>query len=424
MNIGIVGLGFVGLTLGIALAKGKAKVYGVEINEKIKECLAKNKAHFFEPGLDDLIKSHNNKDFFAVDKFPADIKFDAFIITVGTPLKKDSSEPNFDYIKQALKTISEVYDNSAVVILRSTVSVGTSRNTVIPLLKELTDSKNDVFVAMCPERTVEGKAIEELVELPQIISGNNALAIEKAKAVFSHVAKRIIVANSLEEAELAKLYCNTYRDIVFSIGSAFSMAAQNFGVDGVSVINIANDGYKRANIAAPGFVAGPCLEKDAYLLTNNMENSVYRDFLLEGRVINDALENSVVTWVQMNAGDNKNITISGMAFKGYPETSDLRGSSSVRIAQKLKSLGFKLYLHDFVASINEMDELNLGKGFSDLDMAISADTSVLLILNNHPKYEELDIKEDIKIFDAWSAVKKLRGKKDVYTFGNIFMEER
>ncbi|MBQ8613524.1 MAG: hypothetical protein IJ416_04850, partial [Ruminiclostridium sp.] len=101
MRIGIIGLGYVGLTLAIAAADCGIDVYGVEINEKIKEALSHKKAHFFEPGLDTLIEKYSGNRFNCVEKFPTDEKFDAFIITVGTPLLKGSSTPNFDYIKSA-----------------------------------------------------------------------------------------------------------------------------------------------------------------------------------------------------------------------------------------------------------------------------------------------------------------------------------
>ena len=91
-------------------------------------------------------------------------------------------------------------------------------------------------MSMCPERTIEGKALQELTNLPQIISGNNQTALDKARHVFEKISPCVIEAQNLEEAELAKLYCNTYRDMNFSIGNAFCLAAQSFGVDGASVI--------------------------------------------------------------------------------------------------------------------------------------------------------------------------------------------
>ena len=99
MTIGIIGLGYVGLTLAIAAADCGITVYGTEIDKRIKACLAKDKAHFFEPGLDELIAKHNRKSFYCVDTFPAGVVYDAFVITVGTPLLTIS--PSFAVLRKA-----------------------------------------------------------------------------------------------------------------------------------------------------------------------------------------------------------------------------------------------------------------------------------------------------------------------------------
>ena len=365
MTIGIIGLGYVGLTLAIATADCGIKTYGVEVSTKIKNCLKENKAHFFEPGLDALIEKYNNNMFYCVDNFPETEKFDAFIVTVGTPLKPGESVPNFDYIKSALLAVKKVYTGNELFILRSTVSVGTTRNIVVPYLAQLCNVvEENILVSFCPERTIEGKAIDELKNLPQIISGNNEKSLEIAQKIFRKITPYVIEAASLEEAELAKLYCNTYRDITFALGNVFCMAAQKFGVNGMNAIKTANQGYQRSNICLPGFVAGPCLEKDAYILTNNMEECGSKDFILGARKFNESLEDIVVDWVEKKIGEaclDKVVTLSGMAFKGIPETSDLRGSASVYIARKLKKKGYVLRLHDFVADLDEMKALELGE---------------------------------------------------------------
>ena len=301
MRIGIVGLGYVGLTLGIVAADCGFEVFGKEINPAVKTALKNNRAHFHETGLNELIEKHNGTNFHCVENFPADKNFDAFIITVGTPLRENSKTPNFDAISSSIKSIGAAYDGSQLVILRSTVSVGTTRKIVMPLLREMSGGEN-IFVSMCPERTLEGKAIHELKTLPQIISGNNSHAVAMARKIFEQITPALVEAKNLEEAELAKLYCNTYRDMNFAIGNAFCLAAQSFGVDGASVINLANDGYIRSNIALPGFVAGPCLEKDAYLLTNNLPDSESKNFILTARRISESLEDAVVDWTVQKEG--------------------------------------------------------------------------------------------------------------------------
>lgn len=435
MKIGVVGLGYVGLTLSIAAAEGGIDVYGVEVNPHIIKCIKDNCAHFFEPGLNELLRLHNNNKFSCVDTFPCDERFDAFIITVGTPLKKDSKEPDFDYIRTAIQAIKSAYDGSQVIILRSTVSVGTTRKVVVPYLEELLKDKygkcDTILVSMCPERTVEGKAVEELRNLPQIISGNNADALALARKLFLHITPKVIEANSLEEAELAKLYCNTYRDMEFAIGNAFCLAAQEFGVDGIEVIKRANEGYSRARIAIPGFVAGPCLEKDAYILTDNMEKCLSKEFILAGRSVNEYLEDAVVKWVELHVGkpgsDNV-VALSGMAFKGSPETSDLRGSASVNIAKKLHVKGYMLRMHDFVAHKNEIEALRLGPVFETLEEACNG-TVALLVLNNHSSYAEIreipvgDMKSRYSLLDVWQScinvVESANIKK--YNLGNFLM---
>lgn len=435
MTIGIIGLGYVGLTLAVAASAHDVDVYGVEVNQHIKDCLKQNRAHFFEPGLDNLIQRNNGKSFHVVEQFPADKKFDAFIITVGTPLKKGTDEPNFEYIKSALQSIKHIYDGTQLVILRSTVSVGTTRKIVLPFLAEMCGKdKSEILISMCPERTLEGKAVDELTHLPQVISGNNQKSLEIAQKFFRHMTPCVIEAKTLEEAELIKLYCNTYRDMTFAIGNAFCMAAQEFNVDGISAIEHANYGYARSNICKPGFVAGPCLEKDAYILINNMPDCDSKKFILSGRKFNESLEDLVVAWVQKKVGepaDDKIIALSGMAFKGQPETSDLRGSSSVYIAEKLKKLGYKMNLHDFVALPEEMKALNLGEYYADLYEACK-NASVLLVLNNHKKYNSVLEHESLcarkvsgggmfEILDSWNACTELHYSSGVKisTLGNM-----
>ena len=162
---------------------------------------------------------------------------------------------------------------------------------------------------------------------------------------------------------------------------------------GASVISLANEGYSRAKIALPGFVASSCLEKDAYILADNMPDCESKNFILSARKISESPEDLVVAWVKRNVGKEKPIVLSGMAFKGRPETSDLRGSSSVNIARKLFAAGYSLRLHDFVTPIEDLENLKLGAVFEDLSEACKG-AAALLILNNHQRYEDFQLPEE------------------------------
>lgn len=143
------------------------------------------------------------------------------------------------------------------------------------------------------------------------------------------------------------------------VGLTLAVAASAHDVDvyGVEVNQHIKDCLKknkahffepgRSNICKPGFVAGPCLEKDAYILINNMPDCDSKKFILSARKFNESLEDLVVSWVQKKVGtpsDDKIVALSGMAFKGQPETSDLRGSSLIDVLKQKSGVLSKKHL--------------------------------------------------------------------------------
>ena len=155
-------------------------------------------------------------------------------------------------------------------------------------------------------------------------------------------------------------------------------------------------------------------------------------FRSSGRKFNESLEDIVVKWVEKRIGAPENgkvVALSGMAFKGQPETSDLRGSSSVYIAEKLRNCGYHLHLHDFVALPKELASLNLGEVFEDVYDA-SRDASVLMVLNNHKGYFNLQEREELlhskngfAILDAWGVCSNLYNNPniEILTLGNLMI---
>ena len=416
MNIGIIGLGYVGLTFAALAAYKDVNIVALEKNQDIKNSLRNKKAHFFEPGLDDMLESLIEKKIIVKDSFGIEDKnVDGFFITVGTPLIENSKKPNYDHLFSALDSFKHIYDGSQLVILRSTVSVGTTRKIVIPYLSKISGiSEKDVLVAFCPERTVEGKAVVELQELPQIISANNKESFEISENLFRRITNTVIKIEPLEAGELIKLFNNTYRDIHFAVGNIFNEIAQGYGINGNDIIKVSNSGYSRSNIAFPGFVGGPCLEKDAYILTENMKNSPGKEFVLNSRKYNESLESKVVDWIKNNLKASNKICISGLAFKGIPETSDLRGSSSINIVKKLNSMGYYPKLHDFAAYKDEVEYSLKGDFSNDLYSACN-NCEALIILNNHAKYSKINVDKIINsmantkliILDHWSSLNKI-----------------
>lgn len=336
--------------------------------------------------------------------------------------------PNITVLDNSIRSIAPHVTVDSLVILRSTIPVGSSAlvERQISQIKQL----DFIDISFCPERTAEGKALAELQSLPQIISGNTDSAVRKARNFFEPLTDEIVEAASLEEAELIKLFNNTYRDASFAIANSFNQIAQSFNIDGLSAINNANYNYPRSAIPKPGFVAGPCLEKDAYILSSNMANGDLKEFILGVRKVNENLENLVANKLRdiLNADINKKILITGLAFKGIPQTNDLRGSSSVKILERLSDFASCITIHDFMNSKVKLDvELSFESvGPEDIFFSDKNIYDYIVILNNHPKYKTKhmhnfvaeQIQNGALVIDAWNVM-ELTGQ---YTLANLFIK--
>jgi nucleotide sugar dehydrogenase len=184
MNVCVLGLGYVGLTLSLALVDSGVKVFGVDSNEKVVLDLKRLKLTLREKNAASLLKKHIHKKFIISKTIP-EKKIDVFVISVGTPLA-DNNEPILEYVINSSQAVAKKLKKGQVVILRSTVTVGTTRNVVNPILEKISKLKagTDFEIVFAPERTVEGIAIEEMKSLPQIIGGINQKAVNRAKNFF------------------------------------------------------------------------------------------------------------------------------------------------------------------------------------------------------------------------------------------------
>ena len=193
-EICVVGLGFVGLTLGLVLSEAGFKVLGIDKFKTVIDNINNKKTHFYEKGLVELLESELKNGFSCSHEIDKAGDCNVYIIAVGTPVKEDN-QPNFQDLENATKDIGKILKKDDLVILRSTVPIGVTRNFVIPILEKesgLNISK-DFFVAFAPERTVEGEAINELKVLPQIIGGYNKLSADKAAVIFDSLDRKSVV---------------------------------------------------------------------------------------------------------------------------------------------------------------------------------------------------------------------------------------
>lgn len=416
-HIVVIGLGYVGITLALVLAEQGFQVTGVDVNSAIVAELNSCRSHVHETGINELLREQLGKNFHVTTEIPDD--GDVFIIAVGTPVCTSLDAlvptPTLDYLNHATEEVGKRLKRGSLVILRSTVPPGTTRKTVLPLIESTSGLRagTEFHLAFAPERTVEGNAISELYVLPQVIGGINDDSVEATAALFRDITMNIIRVESLEAAEMVKLVNNCYRDLVFSFANELTQIGSSFNLDMVEVIRAANQGYPRDPVPLPSpGVGGPCLTKDPYILMYASEQNGSRASLSErGRIINESMHQFVVSsllselWHIGKDPSQCTIMICGLAFKGDPETADLRGSSSVAIANLLQSQLGALYGHDPVVSSNDIENLGLQAAVLPDDFG-SVDG--VMFLNNHRFYRQVDVFSMVRslrkpaiIYDAW-----------------------
>lgn len=411
----IIGMGYVGLTLGVGLASAGCRVIGVENNPSTLESLNSGRPHIYESNLSELYAKYFKCGSISIrEKIDNSSLASVYIVTVGTPLD-ESGNVNLEAIKKVTAMISESLKDGDLVILRSTVKVGTTRLIVKPILDKAGVS---YFLAMCPERTVEGHALEELCNLPQIVGGINDESSERAKVFFSCIAKEVKNVSSTETAEMVKLVCNTQRDLSFAYANEIALLSEKLNLDACEIISAANYNYPRSNVPSPGMVGGPCLEKDTYILAESLERDTVRpELIMTARKLNESLTDYAVKRVGETAkalGKNiKKVAIMGLAFKGEPETGDIRGSLAIRLQHAVMSEfpDVDVIGYDPIATIKEATYWGL-KATDNLEKAlIGAD--VVFVQNNHKFFRESIFGENLMrfchgslVYDFWNCLDK------------------
>jgi UDP-N-acetyl-D-mannosaminuronic acid dehydrogenase len=398
----IVGAGYVGLTLGVASAKVGHEVFFVDINVQTVEKLNQRIPMFYESGLQEsleiLFKEREHIAFTSMGALLQYTKLQStiFVISLGTPLGSDS-KALLGPVVDVTREVASHMTHQDLIVLRSTVAVGTSRY----LLTHIPEITN---LSFCPERTIEGKALEELCFLPQIISGNTPPAERMAHDYFSTITSSVVKAANLETAELIKLASNSFRDLNFAFANLLALISQQHNVNVNELISLANFRYDRNKIALPGLVGGPCLEKDSYILSQSFTGKEV-DLLIDARHLNEAFPSQAMTFMKRN-GVSKctKVLVCGAAFKGKPITSDTRGSFVFEIVEGLQQLGVQ---NDSITILDpKVSELIHGINVVNSPSQADVKYDYMIQLTNHDffdtqEFDEFVIKHCTSVISFW-----------------------
>ena len=376
-----------GLPLSLAFADAGWTVGIHDINKATIERIASGSMPFRESGADDLLPKILATGRLSFDSNPAMLeRTNRVVVVVGTPVDEFLG-PSMTIFERTVSEIAPHLREGALVVLRSTVYPGTSAY----VAQQLAERGCTVDVAFCPERIAEGYALEELRSLPQIIGADDDRAAERASELFARLGPKTI-RTTTKEAELAKLFTNTWRYMKFAVANQFLMIADQAGVDYTNVLHAIREDYPRArDLPGPGFAAGPCLFKDTMQLS-----AFTADHFPMGQAamqVNEGLPAYIVSALQRRYGtlQGKTIGILGMAFKA--ESDDTRASLSYKLRKLLAWAGARVLCTDpYVIDdrLVSMDE-------------VIAESDILVLGAPHASYKQLEIGGK-DVVDVWGAL--------------------
>lgn len=382
------GGGHVGLPLAIALASRGRRTVVYDVSERAVAQIVEARMPFIEPGADDLLVESVRSGMLTASTDPAVVATaENVVVVIGTPVDEHLN-PDPNAIPRALATCAPYFRDGQLIALRSTIYPG-----VTALVRDmLADQGLDVDIAFCPERIAEHRAMTELFELPQIVSGYDQKAIDRASTLFRSLTDSI-VALTPEEAELAKLFTNTWRYIKFAAVNQFYMMANSKGLDFERIRKGLTHDYPRAqDMPGPGFAAGPCLFKDTMQLAAFSDNTFQLGH--SAMLVNEGLPLYVASQLERSHDlSTMTVGILGMAFKAGSD--DIRSSLSYKLQRVLRFKAREVLTTDpYVPSDVDPSLLPLSDVLERSD--------ILIIATPHPEYR--DLVTDKPVADVWNLL--------------------
>lgn len=387
----IIGLGYVGLPIYMALSK-KFETCGFDINKlrvknlqrKIDENLEFKKQDF----------SSKNGSFFTNDtKYLGNFNF--FIITVPTPLNKNY-EPDLSFVTSATATLSKILKKGSIVILESTVYPGVTENLCKKIIEKnnrsMKENKN-FYLGYSPERINPGDDKHRINKINKIVAFRNKEKLKNVIKVYKNLGKKIIYTNKIKEAETAKVIENIQRDLNISLINELYKFCDKAKIDFKEVIKLASTKWNFIKFN-PGLVGGHCLPVDPYYFSFiAKKNSINTKVTLAGRETNNEMEKFIFLKIKKNIlknYKNKNILIAGLTYKA--NVPDMRNSLSYNIFIKLRNYFGKKYIDGFEPLLDKKKAriFELKEGIS------SKKYECIYVLTNHKIFKKKFKKNNTK----------------------------
>jgi UDP-N-acetyl-D-galactosamine dehydrogenase len=386
-RIAVIGLGYVGLPVAVALAEKFDGVVGFDISRRRVQTL--NGGFDWTGEVDGKRLAESG---LTISDDPACLGDRTFVIvTVPTPIDSER-RPDLEPVRSSCRLLAPHLAKDAVVVFESTVYPGVTENVCGPLLEELSGLKRgkDFFLGYSPERINPGDKLHRLETITKVVSAENCEVLERICDVYGAIIQAgLHKAPSIKVAEAAKVIENTQRDLNIALMNEIALIFDLMSIRTRDVLDAAGTKWNFLSFN-PGLVGGHCIGVDPYYLTAAAERLGYRpEVILAGRRINDEMGTFIArkaVKLLMRSGisvKNAKVGVFGLSFK--EDVPDIRNSKVPDILVELADFGIQALIHDPHADPREVRH-EYGIELSDLDQL--DDLDVLILAVNHKSYLE------------------------------------
>ena len=390
-RVAVVGMGYVGLSLAVELAKSGLTVHGIDLDLERVTLLNRGESYLVDVASDVLAPLVAAGKLTATTGFEGADAADAIVICVPTPLRK-SKEPDISFILSAMEHLLPQLRRGQLMVLESTTFPGTTEEVVQPQL----ESRGfvigqDFFLAFSPERVDPGNKRFTTANIPKVVGGVTRPCTELAAALYRHVTSSVFEASSPRVAETAKLLENTFRSVNIALANELAIACRKIGVDPWEVIEAAATkpfGFMPF-YPGPG-IGGHCIPVDPLYLSWKIRLTGYEaQFIALADQINRGMPEHVVTLVSDSLNDKSrslrgaSVLVLGVAYK--PDVNDVRESPALEIIEMLMHKGARVSYADPYTPQLALGASKLAAVEASPETVAAADC--VLILTNHSAFD-------------------------------------
>ena len=419
-NIGIIGLGYVGLPLAVEFAKADFCVTGIDTDENKISQINRGISYILDVPSKDVKELVISKKLIATTDKSLLNKMDVIIICVPTPLRK-TKEPDISFILSATEDIARNFKKGQLIILESTTYPGTTEEIILPKLGgDSLKTGIDFYLAFSPERVDPGNKQYKTKDIPKVVGGVTEICTELARLLYSQIIKEVIPVSSTRSAEMVKLLENTFRAVNIGLINELSLMCNKMNLDIWEII----DAAKTKPFGFMPFYPGPglgghCLPSDPLYLSWKARTHGFEARLIElAAEINSYMPYYVADKViealneQKKALKGSKVFIIGVTYK--KDINDMRESPALAIINSLIEKEAKVQYHDplvpgFEIDGLKMDSVNLTKE------NISTSDCVVIVTDHTTLDYRLIVENASLIVDTRNVLKQFKGDKKIVT---------